>query len=179
MEYFEVYNEKGESLHKVVERGTKLKKGEFFLVVHVWLQNPFGEYLIQQRAKPTDPTPFQWATTTGIPNVNESLEDAAVRETKEELGLTLDKHELKKCRVITTTQSKYQTITHVYRATIQASLDALKLDGNEVKAVRFVNLKTILAMIDKGGFWDYRKLLNDAKYFTALEGRYHENTICW
>ncbi len=169
MEYFEVYNQKGEPLNKVVTRGTKLNPGEFFLVVHVWIKNASNEYLIQQRAKSTDPIPYQWATTTGLPNVGETLIDAAIRETKEEIGISIDANNLKRINEITTVQSKYKTITHVYLYRKDIDIRTLKLDSSEVKKVKYLPLKAILKMVENGQFWNYAKLLDYPDYFKTLE----------
>ena len=171
MELFEVFNQNGEPINKVVQRGNKLGPNEFFLVVHVWICNQKGEFLIQQRAKKSDPTPYQWATTTGLPKVNEALEDAARRETYEELGLDIDRSKFEKLREITTIDSKYRTITHVFLVSINDQNLVLNLDKSEVKSTRFEPLSNIITMVNNGDFWDYRVLLADPKYFDFLERR--------
>ena len=169
MEYFEVYNQKEQPLNKIVARGTKLNPGEFFLVVHVWIKNAKNEYLIQQRAKASDPIPYQWATTTGLPNVGESLVDAAIRETKEEIGVSIDTNYLEKLDKIITVQSKYRTITHVYLYRKDIDIEVLNLDTSEVKNVKFSPLKDILKMVKNEQFWNYAKLLDYPDYFKLLE----------
>ena len=63
MEYFDLYNKDGQKINKVVPRGTKLLKGEYHIVVNIWIRNNQGQYLIQQRNKLSDKRPFMWAAT--------------------------------------------------------------------------------------------------------------------
>lgn len=171
MEYFDVYNIKGNKLNKQVKRGTPLNKDEYFMIVHVWIENNQGQFLIQKRAKKSDPNPFQWATTTGSALAGEKAIDTAIRETKEELGLMLNKQTLKQLGIITSTRAKYQTITHVFHTKLQVSLDELRLDKDEVLDVTWATLSEIKTMIKNNTFWDYPYLLNEPDYFSLLERR--------
>ncbi len=171
MEYFDLYNEEGFPLRKVATRNQTLGKHEYFLVVHVWIENENSEFLIQKRAKKTDPIPHQWAITSGIPNTNELPLDAAIRETKEELGITLDRKQLKKRARIVSNHNQYNTITHVYHTYEAIDLDRLNIDKKEVMDTKYADLDTILKMVEEKTFWDYRMLLGDKTYFDMLRGR--------
>jgi len=178
MEYFDVYDEKGYYLNKVVSRGTRLKEGEFFLVVHVWIENDEGKFLIQKRAKKSDPIPHQWAITSGIPNSGEKPLDAALRETREELGAELDKSKLKKRAQIVSAHGKYNTITHVYHTYQNIALENLELDKREVCDVKYARLDEILSMVESGDFWNYSKLLGVEDYFDMLRKEdWHANPL--
>ncbi len=169
MEYFDLYNEEGHPLGKVASRHQPLGNQEYFLVVHVWIENDKQEFLIQKRAKKNDPIPHQWAITSGIPNSKETPLDAAIRETKEELGVTLDKKQLKKRARIVSNHNQYNTITHVYHTAEAIDLDRLCIDKNEVMDTQYADLDAILTMVENKDFWDYRSLLGDSKYFDMLK----------
>jgi len=168
MEYFDLYDEQGNYLHKTAMRGKILKDGEYFLVVHVWIENDDGEFLIQQRAKKSDPIPHQWAITSGIPDQGEGPLDAAVRETEEELGITLSKKQLNKRAQIVSDHNRYNTITHVYHTYANIPLDAVTIDKKEVLRVKYATLGEILAMKEANEFWDYSRLLGVEDYFSIL-----------
>lgn len=169
MEYFDLYNEEGHPLGKVATRHQSLGTQEYFLVVHVWIENEDKEFLIQKRAKKNDPIPHQWAITSGIPNSKETPLDAAIRETKEELGITLDKKQLKKRALIVSNHNQYNTITHVYHTYEAVELDRLRIDKKEVIDTQYADLKKILKMVETKDFWDYRSLLGDSEYFEMLK----------
>ncbi len=169
MEFFDIYDANGQYLNKTAVRGEKLDRGEFFLVIHVWIENERGEFLIQKRAKKNDPIPYQWAITSGIPNVEESPLDAAIRETEEELGIKLTKNKLKKRARIVSSHNQYNTITHVYHTDEAIAIEDLALNPKEVLAVEYAHLSRIKAMVERGEFWDYRELLACPDYFSILE----------
>ena len=171
MEYFEIYDALGHSTNKQVPRGTPLKPNEYFMVVHVWIVHSNGTYLIQKRAKTSDPIPYQWAITTGGALVKETALDAALREVKEELGLTITKTALNKLETIVSKRNAFHTITHVYLVEQDVDLNTLTLDASEVQEVAYASLDTIKTMIKDKLFWDYPYLLNAPNYFNKLESR--------
>jgi 8-oxo-dGTP pyrophosphatase MutT (NUDIX family) len=67
-----------------------LEAGEYFLIVDAWIINSKGEFLISKRVPTADPEPDRWQPTTGCAIAGEDSITAAMREAKEELGVTLD-----------------------------------------------------------------------------------------
>ena len=65
------------------------QKNRFHLVVHVWIVNAKGEYLISQRAASRPSYPLMWECVGGSVLRGESSVDGAVREVKEEVGIDL------------------------------------------------------------------------------------------
>ncbi len=169
MEYFDLYSEDGHPLNKIAMRGATLSPGEFFKVVHVWIQHPNGKYLIQQRNKPNDPTPYQWAITSGIPNVKEAPITAAIRETKEELGIDVAQDTVSFKARLLTTHGKYNTITYVYHVEKDIELSSITCLPSEVSDVQWASMQTILSMVEEKTFWDYRELLHVPEYFSLIE----------
>lgn len=93
-EMWDLYKRFGNALEFVttgqtIERGKRLPDGTFHQVVHVWIKNEIGEYLISQRCTEKS-VPLCWEPAVGG-NVlaGETSEVAAIREVKEELGLDL------------------------------------------------------------------------------------------
>ena len=57
--------------------------------VHIWFYTPEGNILLQQRAATKKIYPLLWdVSVAGHVNAGESLLAAAIREVKEEIGLT-------------------------------------------------------------------------------------------
>ena len=91
MEKWDLYTKYREKTGAEHIRGEKIPEGCYHLVVHVWIRNSKGEYLISQRAanRPTDP--LMWECVGGSVIKGESSLDGALREVKEEVGIDLDK----------------------------------------------------------------------------------------
>ncbi len=87
-EQWDIVDEHGNRTGKTMIKGTPMKKGEYHLSVSVWIRNDDGKYLISQRA-PTKLASNMWETTGGAAISGEDSLSAALRETKEELGITL------------------------------------------------------------------------------------------
>ena len=58
-------------------------------MVHVWIRNSKGEYLISQRSANRSIFPLMWECVSGSVVKGEDSLQGAVRETKEEVGVDL------------------------------------------------------------------------------------------
>ena len=75
-----------------IQRGSKLlNRGEFYLVVYIWINNKNKEFLIQKRPEHLTFAPGIWAPTGGSVISGEDSLDGAIREVEEELGILIDK----------------------------------------------------------------------------------------
>ncbi len=70
-------------------RGEKIPEGLGHLVVHVWIQNSRGEFLISQRSASRYAFPLLWETVGGSVVAGEDSLTGALREAKEEIGIAL------------------------------------------------------------------------------------------
>ena len=85
-EICDVLDANGGKTGRLYERGKKMAAGDYHLVVHIWIMNGNGEFLISQREGWQD---GMWQTTSGAAVAGDNSLTAALRETKEELGLDL------------------------------------------------------------------------------------------
>ncbi len=88
-ELWDVYDGDKKLTGRLHKRGDELSDGNYHLVVHVWIMNSAGEFLITKRS-PNKGFPNMWETTGGSALAGDNSLDTAVREVKEETGLTLD-----------------------------------------------------------------------------------------
>lgn len=88
-ELWDVYDENRNRTGRVHRRGEPLKPGEYHLVVHVWMMNRNGEFLLTRRS-PNKGFPNLWESTGGSALAGDDSIVAAIREVKEETGLTLE-----------------------------------------------------------------------------------------
>jgi 8-oxo-dGTP diphosphatase len=151
MEDWDVYDENRNKLQKVVTRGKNLAANEFHLVVNVWLKNAKGEFLISQRST-AKTYPLMWETTGGSVLKGETTLDAALRETKEELGINLDR---KTGKLIGTTKRYYDRcndILDVYLFTCNTPLSKVTIQKEELNAAKWATAKEIIELYNTKKF---------------------------
>ena len=88
-EVWDVYDENRKKTGRLHRRGDMMPKGDYHLVVHIWLMNSRGEFLLTKRA-PNKGFPGMWECTGGSALAGDDSLTAAIREAKEETGLTLN-----------------------------------------------------------------------------------------
>ena len=88
-ELWDLYNAARERTGREHVRGEPIPQGYYHLVVHVWIRNSAGNYLISQRSADRPAHPLKWECVGGSALKGEDSLTAALRETREELGLTL------------------------------------------------------------------------------------------
>jgi 8-oxo-dGTP pyrophosphatase MutT (NUDIX family) len=88
-EIWDIYDESRVKTGRTHRRGDYLAKGDYHLVVHIWLLNSDGRFLITKRS-PNKGFPNMWECSGGSALAGDDSLAAAVREVKEETGLTLD-----------------------------------------------------------------------------------------
>jgi len=89
MEKWDLYTKDREKTGKEHIRGEKIPEGLYHLVVHIWIRNRKGEYLISQRSASRPTFPLMWECVGGSVLMGESSLEGALREVKEEVGLDL------------------------------------------------------------------------------------------
>lgn len=96
MEVWNILDENGNKTGQTIIRGKdKLPEGCYHESVAVWIINEENKMLIQKRSSNKKRYPNMWAMTTGAVIADESSINAAAREVKEELGIDINKEELK------------------------------------------------------------------------------------
>jgi len=169
METFDLYDENLNKLPRTMVRGGTNNKGEYHLVVHIWIKNAKGQYLIQQRNKQEDIVPYQWAVTSGAVLSGETALEGAMRETKEELGLTFTKEQFTLLKQGLIEDPKANYITYLYIVQEDILLKDCKIDTVEVRDIAYKTMPEIKQMIADNKFWDYERNLKRNGYYSLLE----------
>ncbi len=89
MEQWDLFTDKRELTGKKHIRGEELPDDMYHLVVHVWIKNSKGEYLISQRSSNRPTFPLMWECVGGSVLAGETSIEGAIREAKEEIGVDL------------------------------------------------------------------------------------------
>ena len=88
MELWDLYNADRVIIGEHI-RGNKLPENAYHIVVHVWIKNSQGKYLISQRSKNRPTFPLMYECVGGSVLKGENSLQGALREVKEEVGITL------------------------------------------------------------------------------------------
>ena len=91
-EIWDVLDADGNKKGRFHERGRPMATGDYHVIVHVWKRNSKREWLIDKRAPRygIESLDGKWETTGGAAVAGDDSLTAALRETKEELGIELD-----------------------------------------------------------------------------------------
>ncbi len=151
MELWDVVDRDGRPTGRTMTRGSRAAPGDYHVVVHVWIADESGLWLIQRRAPHVESDPDIWACTGGSVLAGEDSRSAAVRETQEELGVTLDPAAL-----IPGPRKLWPgAISHAWLLrTWRGSLGAIH-PGPEVSRVMWAAGDEILEMVARRDFYDY------------------------
>lgn len=124
------------------------KDGSWHRSAHVWIYNHQGQVLLQLRAKNKRLFPFMWdISAAGHTDSGEDPLSTALRETKEEIGLTvladdLDFFKIKKYQIVYK-KIKNNEFCYIYFLRFDGKADNLKLQKEELESVRFLSIKKI------------------------------------
>lgn len=154
MELWDLYDKNRRPTCETVERGRPIPAGRYHIVAHVVVFDNQGRMLIQQRQPFKEGWSNLWDITAGGSALaGESSTQAAQRELREEVGLDVD----------LTGEPPRLTIFYgecfddVYVVTREVDPASLKLQYEEVQAVRWATEAEVLAMLEKGTFIQYHR----------------------
>jgi len=89
MEYWDILDCNRVKTGRLVKRGDPMSPDDYHLVVHVWIRNSNGEFLISKRTM-NKTFPGMWETTGGSAVAGDGSLKTALKETNEEIGLKLN-----------------------------------------------------------------------------------------
>ena len=149
MELWDVLDKYGNKTGKIVERGTELGQGEYRLIIDVWIINKNKEFLISKRIPTKYPEPDKWNPVCGSVIAGEDSISAALRETKEELGITLD---TKNGRLIKRFNAWQTAIIDVWLFTQEVDINSVVLQEEETDKVMWASSSLLKQIIEKNDF---------------------------
>ncbi len=156
METWDLYDKNRQLTDKKGIRGQKVPAGYFHIVVHICFFNDSGKMLIQHRQPFKEGWSDMWDIGVGGSAVaGETTQDAAHRETGEEIGLNHDFSHMRP----TLTSNHGCVYDDFYIVNRNIDTEKLHLQYEEVAEVRWADKTEILDMIDSGAFVPYNKAL--------------------
>ena len=166
-EIWDLYNENRELLGKDHVRGEQLPIDGYHLVVHVWIRNSKGQYLISQRSANRPTFPLVWECVDGSVVKGEDSLQGALREVKEEVGVDLLPE---KGHVILSDIKKIEfgkvvnKIVDVWLFEYDGEVDLSNATTDEVAQVAWMNRSQIKELFDANMFVDTLEY-----FFTEVE----------
>ena len=161
MELWDLYTENRELTGRTHIRGEEIPEGFYHLVVHVWIRNSKGEYLISQRAANRPTFPLMWETVGGSVLAGEDSLTGAIREAKEEVGIDLppEAGHLLFTRVRSVISGKrYSDIADVWSFHYDENA-AAPISTDEVAQSKWMTVSEVQALLDSG------EMVESLRYF--------------
>ena len=144
-EFWDIYDGNRVFTGKTIERGTPFGENEYYVCCEVWIMNSKNQMLVTQR-HPDKKAGGQWEFTGGGVLAGETTLTAAVREVKEELGISLNESELSLHEVYK--HKNYFMDIYVVRKDFDA--EDIVLDTNEVVDWTWLAKEEIEQFIESG-----------------------------
>lgn len=154
-EIWDLYNEKRELIGKDHVRGEQLPIDGYHLVVHVWIRNSKGEYLISQRSANRPTYPLMWECVGGSVVKGEDSLLGAIREAKEEVGVALepDKGQVLFTKVRKIIEGKiFNDIMDVWLFDYDGEVDLSNATTDEVAQVAWMDREQIKELFEEKMF---------------------------
>ncbi|QDO94766.1 NUDIX domain-containing protein [Formosa sediminum] len=174
-ELIDIVTKEGQPTGQIALKSEIHKKGLYHNTAHLWLYTTAGEILLAQRSYKKAICPGMWdVSVAGHVDAGETIETAAIRETKEELSLDLQTTDLKKIGVFPCFQNYDSGIQdnefhHTYIAKLPVDITSLKPQEDEVEALQLVTVNTFKTLLEHSETNAYFVPSNKAYYLQVLK----------
>jgi len=134
------------------------KHGYLHASIHVWFYTESGEILIQKRSLDKIAFPGLWdVSVAGHISAGENAITSALREVEEEIGLSISKNKLHKIGIYRETHQHKSDfidneIHHIYIGKLPVSINQLKIQKEELSAIKLISINTFKSALDKLDF---------------------------
>lgn len=145
-EIIDILDSDGNTTGKTSLKSVAHQKGLFHATVHIWFYTTDKQILLQKRSANKNTFPNLWdISVAGHIAAGEKIENAAIREIEEEIGLRIHKNELQKIGVKKSTVKHKNGIIdnqfhHIFIVKLTCKLTELKKQKEEVAELQLVDL---------------------------------------
>ncbi|MBF8149642.1 NUDIX domain-containing protein [Winogradskyella sp. F6397] len=182
-EIIDIVDKNGQPTGTTALKSEAHAKGLYHNTIHLWLFTSSGEILLQQRSHKKTIFPLLWdVSVAGHIDAGESFIEAALRETKEEIGLKLEPHNLKQVGVFLHETSyndgKIQDneFHQVFIAELTVDLTDLIIQESEVEAVKLVSFDAFESLL-KGSESNMHFVTSNTTYYKFILKTIKEHTL--
>lgn len=143
-------NKTGKILTHIEARNpNNVPKGCYISVVGVVIINKNNELLLQKRSIYKRANPSKWGICGGKVDLNETTLDAGIRETFEEIGIHLNKEDLKFLSMDTNEKTHFT----VYYTKKDVDINECKLQEEELEEVKYFKIEQLKDLDNEGFEW--------------------------
>ncbi len=148
-ELWDIYDANKQLTEKTVYRGDAINKGEYHLVIHICYFNTHNQMLIQQRSPLKDTWSGLWDISVGgAVRSRETSQDAASRESKEEIGISHDF-----CNQLPNISLSFaRGFDDIFLVKKDFDITDVRFEDLEVSDAKWASKKGIIELIQKGDF---------------------------
>ena len=156
-ELWDLYDKDRNLVGRFHERGENIPDGYYHLVVHVWIKNKDGKYLIAKRDKSRKSYPLMLECPGGSVLKDETSLEGAIRETKEEVGIDLNN--IKGSIIYSKRREEFHDIVDAWLFNYDGEVNLSYATTNEVCEVKWMTKREIKEAFDNN------ELVPTLKYF--------------
>lgn len=154
MEKYELVDKNGNKTGKILTKKesrdiNNIPTGQYISVVGVVIINENNEILLQKRSKFKKVNPGKWGICGGKVEIGETTLDAGIRETFEEIGIALNKDELK---FLSTAKNEKAYFT-VYYVRKNIDINKCKIQEDELDELRYFKIEELENLDNEGFEW--------------------------
>jgi 8-oxo-dGTP pyrophosphatase MutT (NUDIX family) len=142
MEYWDLYNNKRQKISKLHKRGDEMLKGEYHIVVNIWIKNNKNKFIVTQR-HPNKPFPLKWECSGGFVVAGEDSLTGALREVEEEIGIKLNPKNGK----LIFTRERENDFKDTYLFKENVNIEETILQETEVVKIKLVTYEELKEMV--------------------------------
>jgi 8-oxo-dGTP diphosphatase len=161
-EMVDLYNRQRHPLNRTAERGTPLSSGCYHVVVTGWIESTKGAFLMVRRKAGPAINDGLWEAPGGAVQAGETSLAAVLRETNEELGLTVDTKTVK--LLSSERQDKDHIFYDVFLLRADTKLEDLTVNPDELAEARWMMPAEIAQLSADGLLSPYMSYYADIVY---------------
>ncbi|RSK40315.1 NUDIX hydrolase [Mangrovimonas spongiae] len=172
-ELIDIVTKDGQPTGKTALKSVIHKKGYHHNTAHLWLYTTAGEILLAQRSFTKVICPGLWdVSVAGHVDAGETTEQAIIRETQEEINLTLQQSDLHKIGVFPCFQTYDNGIIdnefhHTFIAELRVPLKQLKPQADEVESLKLVSTMAFKSLL-KNSKNNNHFIASNLDYYTTI-----------
>lgn len=181
-DYIDILNADGSPTGQRCLKSDVHRNGFYHNTVHVWYYNANAEILLAQRAETKTICPLLWDVSVGgHVDAGETLTQAAVRETQEELGMLALESDLEFIGRYKSFRNYPNGIidnefNHTFIAKTAYGLSDLNINKDEVRQIKFVNIPQFRALLGQSDHNGHFIASNRSYYNEILSAVEHKFT---